>query len=176
LPHDVDGRKEDQPNRSDLYFKRGPHHLNGQQALMLARLREHTVFERADQQNRVLCALRDAILTPQNLTNLPQIVDAFDDAIQTDLSPQQISQLACLAPQIEPQNIRFVSFPTDLLTGTRTYDIGVDKEVFIWDADFNILRTYVAAFSNGSWPAVIPNLPAIPGTPSAPAEPPFSCP
>ncbi len=177
LDHNVDARKPDQPKRFDLYFPLGRHHLNGEQALMLARLRPNTVFGRADQQNRVLCALRDALLNPANLPKLPQIIDAFDGAIQTDLSPQQISQLACLATtKLEAKDITFVSFPTSLLTGARTYDIGMDKDLFVWEADFNILRTYVSVFNTGNWP-LMPPVPIAAGQPNTiTPEPAFSCP
>lgn len=152
LPHSVDGRKPDQPNRLDLYFKAGKHHLNGSQALMLARIRQQSTFERADNQNLVLCALRDALLKPANLAKLPQIIDFFDNAVQTDLSPQQISQLACLLPSLETHNIQFVTFPPETLQAKRTYDKGVDKDVYILEADFATLRLFVAEFERGQWP------------------------
>ncbi len=152
LPNAVDGRKADQPKRYDLYFKAGKHHLNGSQALMLARIRQQSTFERADNQNLVLCALRDALLKPANLTKLSQIIATFDGAVQTDLSPQQISQLACLLPSLEPHNIQFITFPQEYLTATRTYDKGVNKDVYIFQADFNALRLLVADFERGQWP------------------------
>lgn len=157
LPHSVDGRKPDQPDRHDLYFKAGKHHLNGNQALMLARLRPQGVFERAETQNLVLCALRDALLQPKNLTKLPEIIKAFENAVQTDLSPQQISQLACLLPSLQSHNIQFVTFPPETLVAARTYDKGVNKDVFIFQADFETLRLLVTDFERGRWPPrVIP--------------------
>ncbi len=178
LPYDVDGRKADQPNRMDLYFPAGPHHLNGEQALMLARIRQYTVFQRTDQQNHILCGLRDALLSPSNIPKLPKIIDAFDGAVQTDLSAQQISQLACLLPHLNSKNITFVSFPTDLLKGTSIYDKDMKQNVFIWDADFNTLRIFVSAFNTGIWPApssAVP--PLVTSTPSlAGEEAQYSCP
>jgi LCP family protein required for cell wall assembly len=159
LPNSVDGRKADQSSRTDLYFEAGSHHLNGQQALTLARLRQLSTFERADNQNLVLCAVRKSLLTPSNLPKLPEIIAAFDGAIQTDLSPQQISQLACLLPQLQAQNINFVTFPLETLRATRTYDKGVQKDVYIFQADFETLRAYVNAFTLGQWPAPLPALP-----------------
>jgi LCP family protein required for cell wall assembly len=174
LPYDVDARKADQGGRYDLVFRQGAHHLNGQQALMLARIRTVDTFHRADQQNRVLCAVRDTLLDAYNLPKIPEIVGAFDGAIQTDLSPQQISQLACLVPKLEPKNISFITFPRELLKETRTYDIGVKKDVFIFEADFNAMRLYVNAFNAGIWPGPItPVSPA--GTPLPPGEGGFSC-
>lgn len=152
LPTSVDGRKADQPNRLDLYFKAGKHHLNGSQALMLARIRQQSTFERADNQNLVLCALRNALLKPANVAKLPKIIDSFDNAVQTDLSPQQISQLACLLPLLEPHNIQFITFPPEYLNATRTYDKGVNKDVYIFEADFESLRLLVSQFERGQWP------------------------
>jgi LCP family protein required for cell wall assembly len=175
LPYSVDARKPDQKDRKDLYFSPGTHHLNGEQALMLARIREHSTFGRADQQNRVLCAVRDALLNPSNLPKIPEIIETFKGAIQTDLSPEQISQLACLVPKLQSSNISFITFPRELLTEARTYDIGVQKDVYIFKADFNMLRLYVSAFNSGIWPD--PNPTAAPaGTPPPPGEGGFSCP
>lgn len=176
LPYSVDGRKADQTKRQDLYFAAGAHHVNGEQALMLARIREHGTFGRADQQNRVLCAAREALLNPYNLPKLPEIINTFQGAVQTDLSPQEISQLACLMPQLKPENIAFITFPRELLTEDRTYDIGVQKDVYIFRADFETLRLYVSAFQAGIWPD--PNVEAAPplGTPRPPGEGDFICP
>jgi hypothetical protein len=122
-----------------------------------------------------LCAARDALLNPYNLPKIPEIVDTFKGAIQTDLSPEQISQLACLVPKLKSGNISFITFPRELLTEARTYDIGVQKDVYIFKADFNILRLYVSAFNSGIWPD--PNPSAAPsGTPRPPGEGGFSCP
>ncbi len=178
LPKTVDGRKADQTNRWDLYFKAGAHHLNGQQALMLARIRQISTFERAQNQNIVLCAVRDALLNPYNLPKLPQIIQTFDGAVQTDLSPQQMSQLACLMPLLKSENIQFISLPREYLKETRTFDPGVGKEVFIFEADFNAIRFYILAFSAGQIPALAQ--PAPTGTPGAPLTPApsggFQCP
>ncbi len=172
LPYPVDGRKADQASRRDLYFKAGTHHLDGASALTLARLRIGTNTDRSANQSRILCGLRAALLDPYNLSRLPQIIDSFDQAVQTDLSPEKISQLACLAPLIEPQNIIFASFPENLLTAGRIYDPEFKKEVFIWKADYNTLRDYVNAFNTGLWPQIIPQL----ATPSTNPQPAFTCP
>ena len=119
---------------------------------MLGRIREYSVFARADQQNRIMCALRNTIISPSILPKIPAIIDSFSNAIQTDLSPQQLSQLACLVPQIKPGNISYTTFPRELLTEARTYDIGVKKDVYIFKADFETLKYFVKAFDMGVWP------------------------
>jgi anionic cell wall polymer biosynthesis LytR-Cps2A-Psr (LCP) family protein len=116
------------------------------------------VFSRADHQDLVMCALRSKLTRPEVITRIPQLIASFQDNIQTDLSPEQISQLACLGPQIQPQNIRFGSFPEEHFKGKRIYDPVFKGRVFIWDVDFDILRDYVERFQSGAWPP-----PGLPG-------------
>ena len=152
LPSAVDGRSgEDQNPR--LLFKQGRHHLDGPSALMLARIRIKGTFARADNQNRVLCALRDKLTSPQIITKVPQLIDSFQGAIQTDLTPAQLGQLACIGTQMNPGNIVFTSFPLEYFKASRTYDPVFKGRVFTWDVDFEILRGYVTQFNQGTWPA-----------------------
>lgn len=151
LEKTIDGRTATDTARRLLFLK-GRHHLNGDQALTLARIRIDGVFSRADNQDLVLCALREKLTRPNVITQIPELIAAFRDNIQTDLSPQQISQLACLGPQIPPGNIVFASFPEELFKQARIYDPVFGKNVFIWDVDFNVLRDYVARFQAGLWP------------------------
>ena len=152
LPHAVDGRTADDQN-SRLLFKSGPQHLDGPRALMLARIRIKGTFARADNQNRVLCALRDKLTSPKVVTKIPQLIQSFQGAIQTDLTPAQLGQLACLGTQLQPGNIVFASFPEEDFTATRIFDPVFKGRVFTWDVDFNVLRNYVAQFNQGTWPS-----------------------
>jgi LCP family protein required for cell wall assembly len=167
LKNGMDGRtSEDRSAR--LVFPPGKNHLNGDEALTLARIRNEGVFARADNQDLVLCAVREKLTRPEVVTRIPQLIASFQNNIQTDLSPEQISQLACLGPQVRPENIVFASFPEQYFEGTRIYDPVFKKRVFIWDVDFDILRDYVGRFQGGAWPP-----PGIP--PSGPEEPTIIC-
>lgn len=151
LPDAVDGRTSD--DKSDrLVFKAGTLHLDGPRALTLARIRIEGTFARADNQNRVLCALRAKLTHPDVITKIPQLIQSFKGAVQTDLSPEQLGQLACIGTQIEPGNIVFASFPEEHFKSTRILDPVFDKKVFIWDVDFDVLREYIARFNAGTWP------------------------
>jgi LCP family protein required for cell wall assembly len=154
LPKAVDGRTADDKSKR-LLFEEGKHHLNGDRALTLARIRISGVFNRADNQDRVLCALRDKLVSPKVITEIPDLIQSFQDSIQTDLSPAQLGQLACIGTQIRPENIRFAVFPKELFTQTRIYDPVFKFKVFIWDADFDILRDYIAQFQAGTWPPLV---------------------
>jgi polyisoprenyl-teichoic acid--peptidoglycan teichoic acid transferase len=155
-PGGIDGRTfSDQSAR--LVFPEGPQHLNGEQALTLARMRNRSVFERAEHQNMVMCALRKKIESPEMVLRLPAIINSFLDNIQTDLTPAQISQLACLATQMPRSNILFASFPRQLFKSAEAYDPVLEQDVFIWQADFNRLRRYVEDFQTGDWPDPSPS-------------------
>jgi LCP family protein required for cell wall assembly len=130
----------------------GMHHLNGDEALKVARNRNEGGQARVDNQNLVLCALRKKLVTPKVVTRIPDLITSFQDNVLTDLSPEQLSQFACLGSQLPAGNIRFVSFPQEHFKQDRTFDPVFEKEVFTWDVDFNILRDYVARFQAGTWP------------------------
>jgi len=152
LAQEVDGRTgSDRSAR--LYFPAGDQHLGGEQALTLGRIRNVSVFSRAKHQNLVMCAVRKKMESPLALTQLPQIISSFRDHIQTDLTPAQISQLACLGTRIPRSSILFASFPRELFIPSEIYDPALKQKVFIWDTDFDELSRYVEQFNADSWPS-----------------------
>ncbi len=154
-PGGIDGRTTTDRS-ARLVFPAGPQHLSGEQALTLARIRNISVFERAAHQNQVMCALRKQIESPELILRLPVILSSFINNIRTDLTPQQISQLACLGTHMPRENIRFVSFPLHLFKSGEIYDPVLKQDVFIWQADFSTLRGYVSEFQAGTWPSISP--------------------
>lgn len=151
LPETVDGRTGED-NSKRLLFQAGTHHLNGTQALTLARIRILGGFARAENQNRVLCALRDKLTSPSVIRKVPDLIRSFQGAVQTDLSPEQLSQLACIGTKIPSGNIVFASFPAEHFKLTRQHDPVFGKNVSVWDVDFKILRSYISLFHQGAWP------------------------
>ena len=140
-------------------LKIGAHHLNGAEALKLARNRSGGSFERADNQNLVVCAVRKKLTSPQIIAQIPALIETFQDNIRTDFTPEQLGQLACLAAQMPPENILLASFPSDLFKTTRVFDPVFDKRISIVEADFDILSDFVARFQAGTWPVLVPSNP-----------------
>jgi hypothetical protein len=68
------------------------------------------------------------------------------------LTPEQLTQLACIGTKLKGEDVTFVSFPQELFTGTRVFDPVFKGRVFIWDIDFDLLRDYVNRFNAGTWP------------------------
>jgi len=159
----IDGRTSTDRS-ARLVFPEGPQHLNGEQALTLARMRNVSVFARAERQNMVMCALRKKVESPETILRLPAVINSFMKNIQTDLTPEQISQLACLGTQMPRSNIIFTSFPHELFKSAEVYDPVLKQDVFIWEADFERLRGYVSEFQAGAWPSSSPSGPPDPGT------------
>jgi len=60
LPDGVDGRTS-KDRSARLVFPPGEQHLNGEQALTLARTRNISIFARANHQNQVICALQEKV-------------------------------------------------------------------------------------------------------------------
>jgi hypothetical protein len=91
-------------------------------------------------------------MTPQVLPKIPQIIASFNNSVLTDLSPEQISQLVCLLPQVKRENLIFTSLPEEILKPGRVYSPIQKDEVFVMQADFDVIRDYAEKFMAGTWP------------------------
>ncbi|MEW5869678.1 MAG: LCP family protein [Chloroflexota bacterium] len=157
LPTDIDGTPPDSHTEDMGYFYAGQNHFSGEEALRFSRIRKYyNDFTRMDHQTMVLCALREKLLTPSVLPRLPQIIAAFQDSVITDLSLEQMGQLACLLPHIKRENLLFTSLPQELFSPGRVQGSQqgglLEKETFVLDADYDVIRDYVQQFIAGTWP------------------------
>ncbi|MGZ9223078.1 MAG: LCP family protein [Anaerolineales bacterium] len=164
LPYDVSAKTPENPRAFGV--EAGQHHFDGRTALWVARIRQYHTFGRAENQNIIMCALRKKLLSPALVPAIPRLVKDFRRYVQTDLSPEQINQLACLASQMKGTNVVFASFPMETFKGAKMYDPQLKATTSVLDADFNILRDYIDRFQQGTWPD--PNL--IINTTPSPAE------
>lgn len=162
LPNAVDGRPIDKHTEDMGYFNAGQHHFSGKEALRFARIRKrYNDFTRADFQTMVICALKEKLISPAVLPKIPQIISAFQGQVLTDLSLEQISQLACLLPQVKRENLIFTSFPQELFEPGRVFSPQQEDTTFILEADYDVLRDYVSQFVAGTWPTE-PDEPSCP--------------
>ncbi|HEX2979496.1 MAG TPA: LCP family protein [Anaerolineaceae bacterium] len=153
LERDVDGRPVDEKTDDMGYFTAGQHHLSGAEALRLSRIRKkYSDLARGDNQTLVLCALKEKVTSAAVLPKIPQIIAAFEGSVQTDLTPAQISQLACLVPKLSRENLIFTSLPKDILKPGTVYDPYMKDNTFVFDVDFDEIRSYVDQFVAGAWP------------------------
>ncbi len=159
VPRDIDGRYEPVTSEGDPlpplektaengYFTAGSHYLDGDLALVYARIRSaDNDFRRQERQEQVLKALRERLLSPEILTSLPELVQSFQGSVLTDLSPAQIAQLTCLAGRLDEGDLRFVAPPEQIFTGGLNAD-----GVWALTADNNELRSGMQHFvDTGDW-------------------------
>ena len=136
----------------DLYLSVGTHHLNGELALTLARNRIPSTFQRTKYQKMILSALREKLLSPEMLPQLPGLVARFISSVRTDLSFSDINTLICISQAIPKGTIQAASFPQEMFKENVTYDQYRNVTTYTLEADFNEIRSMVAEFMSGIWP------------------------
>lgn len=69
-------------------------------------------------QNNFLNALLEKIVSASVIPHMPKLIDQFQDALSTDLSPEQIASLTCLSGKVSSASITFDAVNTpDLVMG-----------------------------------------------------------
>ncbi len=149
LPYVVDGRVQGSKD-NNRYFPAGRQHLNGYRTMLLARMRPNGDLQRSEIQNLILQALAAKIINRSVIPKIPELAETFKGSVQTNLTPLEIGQLACLARMVNPQTMQFVSFPDELFESGRVQD-PVLGYTSIVKADFDILKSYVQKFEAGNW-------------------------
>jgi LCP family protein required for cell wall assembly len=127
------------------YFQAGNHWLSGIEAVRYARIRSiGGIFGRHDRQNELLVQLREQILKPSIVTKIPGLIDAFYGRVQTDLSLEQVTQLACLGLELTMDDIHFLGLPSELFV--EGYN---QRGVSALFADMDVISDMIADFVAG---------------------------
>jgi LCP family protein required for cell wall assembly len=91
---------------ADINLTAGVHHMDGKAALRYARSRKSTNdFDRGRRQRKVLLALWDQALTLDIIPKLPDLWRTMKSAFETDLSLEQVINLAYVGVRLKPQHI-----------------------------------------------------------------------
>lgn len=94
-----------------FYLEAGQHHLDGETALKYARTRVTFGgdFDRSQRQQAVILAVRDQVVRldqlPRLISKAPSLMSTLGDAVRTNMSLEQIVQLARLASEVDPEQI-----------------------------------------------------------------------
>ncbi len=94
-----------------FYMPAGQQHMDGATALKYARTRhQDNDYERARRQQAVILAIRQKILSlnmlPQLIQKAPTLYAAVGDSVRTNMTLEQMIELALLAEQIPQEQIR----------------------------------------------------------------------
>ena len=84
----------------------GLQHMDGQMALRYARTRhQDDDYHRIQRQPLVLLAIRDKLLSPAVIPQIPALLQTMGNLVRTDLNPEEIAALACVGPQIDRSTV-----------------------------------------------------------------------
>ena len=106
-----------------LHIDAGCQQMDGRLALKFARTRHTGLgdFDRARRQQQVLLAVRDKVVSanmlPTLVTQAGPLLDTLKESVQTNLSLDQLIQLAKLATQIDPKDIRQAVIDENMTVG-----------------------------------------------------------
>jgi LCP family protein required for cell wall assembly len=119
-----------------IHFDAGWQHMDGQRALQYARSRMSTSdFDRAKRQQQVLLAIREKALDLgifNLITKLPSLFSTMGNMVKTDMTLNEMKDLALLAPQIDLSNIKSAVIEKPLVYGYRT-ESGAAVQLPKWD-------------------------------------------
>ncbi len=102
-------------------FPEGTNHLSGERLLLYIRVREGASdWERSERHNRLAFALSEKLRQPQTLLHLPGLLETFRSEVVTDLNGEQLAALACLATQIELEDVVFENIEGRMVQDART--------------------------------------------------------
>lgn len=147
IPVTVDDRQRPSlpETEENGYFAAGNHWLSGYEAVRFARIRSiGGIFGRHDRQNEILVQLRAQILDPSIVSKIPELLDTFYGRVLTDLSLEQVSQLACLGLKLDMEDIHFQGMPAELFV--EGYNDRGDSALF---ADLQVISDLILAFVEG---------------------------
>lgn len=129
--------------------KPGLQSFDGKHALIYVRSRETTSdFARSERQRAVLVALKDKVLTLGTLSNplkISQLISIFGDNIQTDISLDEISQLAPLIKDIPNDRVASIDLaaaPHSFVTTDHVGNQSVVRPLAGFD-NYEAIRQYV---------------------------------
>ncbi len=108
-----------------LYIEAGTHTFNGYDALRYARTRHgDSDYERARRQQQVLLAAKDKVtsldMLPTLVSRAPALYESASENITTNMSLEQMIQLATSAAEIDQENIRNCVIDQRYIQGYRT--------------------------------------------------------
>lgn len=129
----------------EIFFPAGPLHLNGEDALIYCRTRHMDGDDgRVMRQQLVLRAVLDKVREPEMLAQAPELIGAFNDAVRTDLSLDQMLSMADVIPDYTNDSVAFGSMLPYLYGST------APNGAWIYAADWSVLPGYVQGYLDGT--------------------------
>jgi LCP family protein required for cell wall assembly len=164
--HDTYPDPASETGQTDIDLEPGLHHLDGKFALWYVRSRWNTSdFDRHRRQQQVLMAIFQQALSQNLLVRLPELWDAYQESVETDLGLREIIFLASVARRLDSRDVNNYFIRGDYLIKSWTapnggYVLVPDLEAMHGFVQ-NVMRplsssrasqrSYRVIVSNGSW-------------------------
>ncbi len=104
-------------------FPAGDVHLDGSNALIYARIRhDSSDFRRMRRQQQVLLAVRNRLLSPATIPDLPALAQVLISSARTNLSLEDLALLGCLGVQINQDAIQTWVLGSGMVVDTKLAD------------------------------------------------------
>jgi len=131
-----DPRPGDPYGYKTVHFDAGWQHMDGRRALEYSRSRMSTTdFDRAKRQQQVLLAIREKAVGLGILSFIPKLPALFatmGNMVRTDMTLEEMKDLALLAPQIDLDNIKTAVIEKPLVYGYKT-ETGAAVQLPKWE-------------------------------------------
>jgi len=120
-----------------IHLKKGPQHLNGEEAVGYARFRhdEEGDWGRMRRQQQVLNAMIRELKKPSNVTRIDKLAKVVKEGIETDLSLAQLMDLARVYKDFDRRNMK-----TGIVKGDDGGDAGLSYIIPFEDEKNNLVR------------------------------------
>jgi len=116
-----------------VHFDAGWQHMNGQRALTYARSRMSTSdFDRAKRQQQILIAIRERALSLNMIPKLPSLFATMGHMVKTDMTLDEMVELAMLAPDIDMENLKQLVLEHPYVKSHKTEE-GASVQLPRWD-------------------------------------------
>ena len=128
-----DPQPDDPHGMKTVHFDAGWQHVDGARALEYVRSRMSTSdFDRASRQQQVLIAVREKALRLNLVPRLPSLFATMGSMVRTDMTLDEMLELAALAPQIDMDSLEQVVIQKPMVYGYRRED-GAAVQLPKWD-------------------------------------------
>jgi LCP family protein required for cell wall assembly len=118
-----DPKPDDPYAYKTIHFEPGWQRMDGERALEYARSRMSTSdADRAWRQQQILLAIRETVLNLNLIPELPQLVTTLKDSVETDMTLEEMLELARLIPEIDAENLTQMVLEEPLVYSHRRED------------------------------------------------------
>lgn len=153
-----DPKPDDPYAYKTIHFDPGQQRMDGERALEYVRSRMSTSDpDRAWRQQQVLLAIRETVLNLNLIPELPELATTLKDSVETDMTLEEMLELARLIPDIDAENLTQVVLEEPLVYSHQRQD-GATVLLPRWDS-INAVMFELMGAPAGTPPASAPSNP-----------------